>query len=121
LTISIHDWELLRNAGFLEQEIQEIANAVTPDGNPQPPIDITGASWRAMMESRSKWIGERMLDGWDERQIRDNILAYYAKDARRNPFDFLKLEYRPPKRINYFEALRNRKERQIARTMGQYV
>ena len=42
------------------------------------------------------------------------------RDRRRSPWDFLKLEYRPPKRVDYWAAMRARKKAEIVSELGDY-
>jgi len=120
LSISSNDAERLRAAGFLDQEIYEIASATTPDGQQQPPIDLDSQVWQNVLESRVKWIEQKLADGWNEERIREEIMAYYRRGTSRNPFDFLKAEYRPPKRVDYWEAMRRKKQAGIKNTIEGY-
>ena len=121
MTISLRDAELLRHAGFLEQEIEQIASAVTAKGEPQPPIDITSPIWTAVMESRREWWLDKIGRGWTESEITNELQNYYRRDKSRNPFDFIRAEYRPPtKRKDYLELIRKRAAAQIAGELEGY-
>lgn len=120
MTLSAADAFRLRLAGFTDYEVMEMANAKTADGKDQPPIDINSSTWKSMMESREKWISDKINRGWNDEQIDNEVMDYYRRDERRSPFDFLKLEYRPPKKVDYWEAIRNRKRAAIEAAMGEY-
>ena len=120
MSLSSYDAQLLMQAGFIEKEIMDLADAVTPAGTPQPPINLDSPAWQAMIQSRMEWVADKVNQGWSEWQIREEIMAYYARSGSRSPFDFLKLSYRPSKRVDYFAALANQKARQIQSVMGRY-
>jgi hypothetical protein len=121
MTISSEDFDILRKAGFVEYELEQIANAKTPDGKDQPPIDINSPAWRAVIKSRREWTDDKIARGWQLDAIINEVMNYYHKDERRTPFDFLKAEYRPRKRVDYYAVVRERKKIAIEEDMGEYV
>jgi hypothetical protein len=120
LTISANDAARLRQAGFLESEIEGFANAVTSDGKPQPPIDIDSPVWQAVLESRREWWVDKIDRGWTEQEIINELQNYYRRDAKRNPWDFIKAEYKPPRKKDYMEIARKRYAAQIAGELEGY-
>jgi hypothetical protein len=120
MTISSNDSDKLRQAGFTDWEILEIANAKTPDGKDQPPINIDGDAWKAVLKSRKEWKDDKIKRGWLDKEIENEIMNYYLKDTRRTPFDFLKAEYRPRKRIDYLTALSESKKMAIEQELKDY-
>lgn len=89
MSISYQDEERLRAAGFTEDEIEKIRDAVDANGNPQPPIDLSNDAWRFAMESRREWIADKRQKNWAEDEIEDEIRNYYRRSGKRTPFDFL--------------------------------
>lgn len=120
MSISFEDYQRLRNVGFTEYEIEQLSNATDPSGNPQPPIDLNSAPWEATLESRKWWLVDKIEKGWSEEEINETINNFYMRDRRRSPWDFLKIEYRPPKRVDYWSAMRNRKKAEIVSELGEY-
>lgn len=112
MSISQSDAEILRANGFSEKEIESYANARTPTGQPQPPIDINGATWQAAIKTRREWVNDLINRGWTTDRILQEIDAYYVRDSKRNPYDFLKAEYRAPAKIDYTQGIRNRAKAQ---------
>lgn len=120
MTISQSDAELLASAGFTNREIMELANAKTLKGADQPPININSPAWQRVLESRRQWWTDKLERGWEEGDIIREIENYYKRDEKRTPFDFLRAEYRPPKRIDYMEAIRRRHQAQIHGELDGY-
>jgi len=120
MTISANDAQKLRDAGFSEWEINELSNARTPDGKDQPPINIDSPAWQAVLKSRKEWTDDKIRRGWRRKEIENEIMNYYNKDTRRTPFDFLKAEYRPRKRIDYLTALGESKKMAIEQELKEY-
>jgi len=108
LTISFEDGERLRLAGFIPTEIEAFATAVTPEGLPQPAIDLEGDVWQRVMKSRRDWVNDKIERGWEDEEITNAIMDYYRRNEERSPWDFLRVEYRPPEKIDYKEAIRRR-------------
>jgi hypothetical protein len=42
------------------------------------------------------------------------------RDPKRNPFDFLKAEYKPPKKVDFANIIRRRKKAQIQEELEGY-
>ena len=120
MSISQHDAIRLRQAGFLEHEIQELANAKTVDGKDQPPINLDAAAWQAVLKSRSEWWTDKVDRGWSEDEITNELSNYYKRDRKRTPFDFLRAEYKPPRKADYISIIRKRHEQEIKEELEGY-
>jgi hypothetical protein len=120
LSISQADAERLSAAGFLPSEIFALAEAKTVTGKDQPPVNLDSASWKSALETRYKWWQNKYKRGWTTEEIENSLLNYYARDVRRTPFDFLRAEYKPPKKTDYFETLRKRQEAQLSGELTGY-
>ena len=106
--INVFDKMRLRNAGFIEEEIDAIDKAVDPSGNPQP-TDIDSTGWRMAMASRKSWISNKQRKGWTKKDIYAALRGYYKRKDRRTPFDFVSEEYRlgmTGKKITNYQAIR---------------
>jgi hypothetical protein len=58
--------------------------------------------------------------GWTEQEIINELQNYYRRDAKRNPWDFIRAEYKPPKRKDYMEIARARAASQISSELEGY-
>jgi len=113
MTITNDDSDRLERAGYLEFEILEFANATNPDGSPQKPINLDSPVWQAMLKSRYDWIQDKIERRWTRDEYTREIMAYYERDKKRSPFDFLKEMYKPPKKADYLEARRRKEIEQL--------
>ena len=120
MTISANDAARLRQAGFIEGEIEGFANAVFADGKPQPPVNLDSPVWTRVLESRREWWIDKVERGWIEREIIGELQNYYRRDAKRNPFDFIRAEYKPPKKHSYMDIARKRAAAQIESELEGY-
>ena len=114
MTLSFEDAERLRLAGFIEFELEEFSTATTPSGQPQPAIDLDGEVWQRVLESRRDWTTDKIVRGWTRDEIENVIMEYYLTKEGRSPWDFLKIEYRPPEKLDYKAAIRRRAGEEIA-------
>jgi len=116
MPLSLDDTLILSKAGFLPHEIETFSNLVASDGTPQV-IDIRSQAWQDMIKSRRAWIRYmRRVQGWSPRVIESKINLWYRLRKDRTPLDFLRAEYKPPKRISdYQEARQARAEEQVER------
>jgi hypothetical protein len=120
LSISFEDGERLRAAGFLEWEIEKIAEGTLPDGSPQPPINLNSPVWQRVTESRRNWVDDKIARGWSEADINTNIMDYYVRSPKRTPFDFVKAEYKPVKKRDFWLEIRLRNQRKVKASLKGY-
>jgi len=95
------------DAGFLPFEAHELVygkKGVTVDAS----TVYNSAPGQRARGSRQMWILMLEERGWTPMEIRREIRAYYARDPGRNPFDFVKIEYRSPEKKDYQEAARRK-------------
>jgi len=120
LSISSEAAQQLLDAGFLGSEVQDIAEAKTSDGKDQPPIDINSPIWQSVMKSRRDWWQDKRDRGWSEEEIITELMNYYRRDKSRTPYDFIRAEYKPPKKVDYIEIVRSRNRAQIIGEIDGY-
>lgn len=120
MPISQYDADRLSEAGFTAYEIEELSRAETGKGEPQPPIDTDKPVWQSVMNSRRDWVEDKLSRGWSWMEIRMEIENYYRKDVKRSPWDFIRAEYRPPKRMDYVEMIRRRSQAEIQEELDNY-
>jgi len=98
--------QILRKAGFLDEEINAFSSMVTPDGQPQDVNRLmeTGP-WRAMIAARTAYWQQERKAGRSAAAITLKIRSYYRAFTKRRPWDFIKREYHPPKKIKDFQAM----------------
>lgn len=120
MSISFADAERLHEAGFTDHEIAQFAAAATPSGADQPPINIDGDAWQAMIESRRDWVQGRLTEGWTMDEVENVINSYYERKPGRSVYDFLKREYKGKARVQYHATVRKRMAARIQRRMPGY-
>lgn len=110
----------LRRVGFLEEEIRAFDEAVDPAGKPQK-INLDTGTWRDAMRSRLAWLRNMKRVGIPDDRIAAGIRRYYRMGSGRSPWDFLKIEYRPPRRLTDYQiALKSRQKAQVSRAFPFY-
>ena len=104
---------------WLPYEIAAFANARTPDGKLQK-LNFTSEPFQAMIASRNKYARKLRQNGWSDTAIRERILKLYStKRGKSSPWDFLKIEYQPPKAMtDTMWAKKLSSKLRIARTLG---
>ena len=113
MPLSIEDARTLRRSGFIAWEVKKYDEAVAPDGTPQV-INLQTKTWQAAIASRRAWVSDKIRRGWPKAQIAGAIMGYYIMKKERNPFDFIKIEYKPPKKLtDYQEATKKRVEQRV--------
>ena len=110
----------LKAVGFTAYEIGEFSKATDPSDVSQPLIDLDSPLWQRVMDSRRKWVDDKINRGWTEFQIENAFDEYYRKGKEPSPWDFLKAEYKPPLKRDYYEGVRARKQRLINAELGKY-
>jgi len=100
------------NAGFLPEEARELTY-----GSRGVAIDAEAVfrskPGRAARRSRREWVDSLLGQGWTIDEIEREARAYYTRDTRRSPWDFIRIEYRPPTKKDYREAARRRAEAEV--------
>ena len=72
-----------------------------------------------MIARRAKWVSSLREQGWTPQQIKGVIQRYYNLKHGRSPWDFLKLEYVPVRKLTDFQfAMKLRSKARISRTLG---
>lgn len=94
--------QYLFKMGFSSNEIRSL------DEKDNNPIDLNSPQWESTITSRQSWFLDKIEKGWTDNEIYAAIQSFYNKDKNRTPWDFLKAAYRPPKKVDYFTAIKNR-------------
>jgi len=93
--------EYMYKHGWLVSEIKAFANARTPDGKKMQNLDFMSAPFQDMLQSRDKYVNRLRALGWNDLQIRQRInMLYISKRGKASPWDFLKIEYKPPTKLS---------------------
>lgn len=103
----------LVKAGFANREIRELFKA----GN--APDLFSTEPYKAMLESRHTWWVHRLKAGWNRSQIWGAINRYYDVEAR-SPFEFLRIEYKPVRRVDFKTYREVARKRAIRITKSLY-
>jgi len=59
---------------------------------------------------RTQWIEWLGNQGWTRKQIRREIEMYYRRDTKRDPWDFIRQEYRPKGKVKDFQLAASRRK-----------
>ncbi|GAG28189.1 unnamed protein product [marine sediment metagenome] len=121
MAMDYKDQMVLRRAGFLPWEVQEYATATAADGTYQS-INIRSATWQDAIAGRRRWIESinaqvekqytrkatqldinRLVNRWYSRKVKGGLTD------QRNPWDFIKAEYKPDKKISDYQNARNKR------------
>ena len=87
--------------GFLLSEIQAFANARTPDGKRMQNFNFMAEPFQDMIQTREAWVKKLKTAGWSDLQVRQRINMLYANSrGKSSPWDFLKIEYKPPTTVS---------------------
>lgn len=120
MPLSYEDRQILDKSGFIEEEIDAFGDARAPDDTPQV-INIQSGTWQDAIRSRLAWWNDKRNMGWPEVKIREALRRYYRQDEERSPWDFIKVEYRPPKRLtDYQDARQKRAKDTIEKGLRRY-
>lgn len=97
--VALNGW---KSAGFSKEEAEELVF-----GKKGVKVNWSrvykSKPGQAARKTRTAWITDLRRRGWTWPQIRKEREAYYTRNKRRNPFDFIKAEYKPPKKVDYVE------------------
>lgn len=110
---------ILYSMGFTQREIAAFAEAKTPAGTLQPPINLGSDVWRRIIEERQQWLQDlqdahvkAVNKRYKRREVDAIIDSFYDKDPDFSPWDWLKKEYQKSRYngqpLNHIEAARQR-------------
>ncbi len=119
-TLTRSQKEYMYRAGFLIREISAFANAKTPDGKTLQDFQFMSEPVQDMIRARMEYVKKLQQQGWNDLQVRQRInMLYNRKRGKASPWDFLKIEYRPEKKMSdaMWSNMLKCKGR-IARTLG---
>jgi len=114
----------LRQDFFLPREIKGFDEAIGGDiasGHRVPQkLKFNSKPFRAMRNSRKQWVRDLKKKGWTTDQVMQQVAAYYSLKAGRNPFDFLKMEYKSLKKLtDFIDAVKRKVRSRVSRTLGR--
>jgi hypothetical protein len=101
MTVNERDADILRMYGFTIREIAEYNNAKMPNGELQPPIDLSSPVWQEALLARQELVGkisDQYRKDFNKRLTRarlDNIINGYYATGKTSPWDFIKSLYVP--------------------------
>jgi len=110
---------IFRSVGFSHREIAELARTTEPEGK-QPQPNLESPLWQAVLQSRLDWVRDKVQRDWSWGDITNEVNAYYDRDKQRSIYDFLRAEYRSPKKADYIAARRRRAAVQVASNLPGY-
>lgn len=108
MPLSSEDVERLHKAGFIDYEIFGHEKAY----DTHETSDLDSPLWQRVLASRRSWLDDKIAQGWAFEEIENAIMHYYARNKERDPWEFLKAEYKPPLKKDYYEAVRVRAQKQ---------
>lgn len=107
--------------GFLPFEIHAMMNAKTSSGAKQSTIPINGKAWGAVRRSRIKYIVDLKRNGWSGDEIKVKISQFYrGKNKSAAVFQWLKMEYKPARKVVDFQAAVQRRAYKHGRVSDDY-
>lgn len=89
-----------RNAGFLSAEVRELvygSKGVSVDAE----AVFKSRSAATARFHRGDWIRSLRDRGWSNKEIIREARAYYIRDTKRSPWDFIRAEYKPRQRKDF--------------------
>lgn len=75
---------------------------------------------RAARQFRSDLIRQQLAQGWTKKQIRDNIIDFYRRSKKVDPWSHIRAEYKPRKTIDYIDYREKVRRRARARQRRLY-
>lgn len=91
-----------RNAGFLPFEARELT---VGHGERYRAFDakavFDSAPGEAARQTRTDLIRQQLRNGWTRKQIRENIIDFYLKSRKFDPWRHIRAEYKPLKKVDY--------------------
>lgn len=114
---------MLYQEGWMPSEIFSFEGAISGDvasgHRVKQNFNFNSQTFRAARASRRRYIKDLKEHGWTDYEIKQKFVSYY-KDKRRDPFQFLKIEYAPVKKITDFvDAVRRRSRASLSKHFGR--
>lgn len=111
----------MATVGFLRREIEAFDNATTRDGRLQD-LSYHSYTFEAMVESRIRYWQRLTRLGWSRQKILSRLAKFYKRGG--SPFEFLRLEYKPPEAVTEYvyaryHAARSRVSRVLGKVYGK--
>jgi hypothetical protein len=119
---------LLLEDGFTISEVLAFSRATGGNvGSPASPrnivkqdVNFNSKPFLAMRRSRRRYCADLRKAGWTNMEIKGKISEYYRLGAKRNPWDFLKAEYRRKEPLtDFMAAIKKRNRSRLTRTFGK--
>jgi hypothetical protein len=112
------DRKLLYAEFFTIREIREFDNMHTPDGMIQE-VDIRSPLWQAVRARRLSAANRLRNQGFADSAVRKQFDTYFRQKTGGKPFDFLKTEYKPKKKVRDYQATMKETRKRIEKTFGK--
>lgn len=115
---SIDQISKLRRAGFIDKEINEWQWAVSENGKPYV-TTIDTPVWEDTIQTRRDLRDELIKKKYNSEERIAFFERYYERFDKADPFDWLKKEYRNPKKAKWKDARRKKFRDRINRRLGR--
>lgn len=93
-----------RKSGFLNFEARELTLG---HGDRYRQFDaravFDSAPGQAARETRLNLVRQQLQSGWTKQQIKDNIIDFYRKSKKVDPWEHIRAEYKPRKRVDFID------------------
>jgi hypothetical protein len=112
----------LLKEGWLPREVYSFDHAVGGDvasgHRTKQNLSFSSRTFSAMRKSRRRYVADLQKQGWTLQDIKVKLNDYYRVRSA-SPFDWLKLEYSPTKRLtDYQDSVRRRIRAKASRLLG---
>jgi hypothetical protein len=108
----------LRAHGFTRYEAQILAKGDTT-------IQAYGTRpWEDALTARMKYINDLTARGWSPQQILRELNSYYKQGKKRSPWDFIRANYQPKKKVvksEFKEAMARRRQQRSTRLASRRI
>ena len=96
----------LRDAGFTGFEL-----GIFNENLRQAPqvFDLNKPFWQARIKKRKEWVAKWIRDGGTKVSFAKMLNSYYRSSKKASPWDFVKLEYKPPKKASSYKQAQKRR------------
>jgi len=95
------DVKKLRKAGFTDWEIGTLNENLRQ--RPQV-LDLTTIVWQKVLRRRTALIDKWVKSGKSLEQFNKKIMSYYTSTRKASIWDWVKIEYRPSRKVKDFTA-----------------